>query len=68
MPDHLRQLWLAIILLASAFIGTAGGVLVWLDEHRLPDAILAGATTFAGTVAFLFVVYSFLAGPPSQPR
>jgi hypothetical protein len=55
-----RALWLAIMLLAASILGTSGGLLSWLGGMNTPNAILAGAGAFAGTLLLGIAVAHFM--------
>lgn len=62
LPDPLRAVWTAIILLAAVLVGFAAGLLSVAGRVSLPLAIIAGGGTFGGTVALLLVLTRFLTG------
>jgi len=58
----LRGLWLAIVVLAAALVGAAGGLLAWNGGAIPPLAILTGAGAFSGTVLLFLAMLRFVAG------
>lgn len=52
-------LWLAVTVLTSALAGVVGGILTTLAGHSLPEAVIAGAVTFAGVEGLLVAVLGF---------
>lgn len=60
MASDFRALWAAFTLLTSAVIGMSGGVLSWLGGVSAPNAILAGAGAFAGSVILILTIMHFL--------
>jgi hypothetical protein len=64
---HTRVLWLALSVLFALFLGASGGVLSWLGGMNPPNAVLAGAGAFAGTLALVLAVIHYLAAPEPRP-
>lgn len=52
-----RVFYVTVSLLSALIIAMGAGILVWADNHSLPDAILTAGSTFTGAVMlFLLVV------------
>lgn len=67
--SFIRGLWTASALLFSIITGISGGVLAWLGGDNPPDAVMAGASTFAATMILAVLILEFLdAGTSAQPR
>ncbi|RBQ13955.1 hypothetical protein DP939_43000 [Spongiactinospora rosea] len=57
-----RAIWMAIIILAAALIGIAGGTLALIGGTTAPGAMLTGAGGFGAAVALLLAIAYFLDG------
>jgi hypothetical protein len=55
-----RALWMAIFMVAATVVGTAGGVLFWLAGAHPANAIIAGASGFAGMIVMCLAIAHFL--------
>jgi hypothetical protein len=58
-----RGLWLACAVLLSTIVGIGGGVLSFIGGDNPAKAVVAGAATFAGTMALVILVLTFIASP-----
>jgi hypothetical protein len=65
MPEHVRIIWLFLIMFMGLFVAGVAGVLAYLGGATPPNATAAAGGAFAGTVALLFAVAHFLRGNPS---
>ncbi|MFI6639135.1 hypothetical protein [Streptomyces sp. NPDC050504] len=62
-----RGLWLAVMILASAMLGAAGGTLARMGGAGVPQAVLTGAAGFGASVLLMIAMASFLdAGQTSR--
>ncbi|GIE46513.1 hypothetical protein [Actinoplanes nipponensis] len=54
-----RTIWFAFVILAGAFVGTAGGMLSFAGGARAANAVLAGGGAFvtATTLGLLMVTF-----------
>jgi hypothetical protein len=57
--DH-RGLQVAITIVAAFVIGLCAGGLSWLSGVTVAGAVLTGGGTFAGVVALILVILTFL--------
>lgn len=48
--------WLAIAVIVAVLVGTAAGVLMWLDCRRITRAVLMGGAAFAGTITLFALI------------
>jgi hypothetical protein len=55
-----KPIWMAIIVIAAALIGVAGGMLSWLADSSVPSAFLTGGASFGGAVLLMLAVVYFL--------
>jgi hypothetical protein len=69
-----RDMWLAIIVLAAFLVALLAGVLTWAsqrqpptavsstvtDSRRLAAAVLYAGVAFGGTIGLLMAVYTFI--------
>jgi hypothetical protein len=60
--NNVRAIWLGMILLAAAMLGSVGGLLSWLGGMNVANAILAGAGTFSGAILLMLALFRFLTG------
>ena len=64
MPDlprsHVRSLWLAIILLLSAGVAVAAGILAWMGGLNPPTAILTAGGAFSASTFLLLSLQQFI--------
>lgn len=61
-PQAPRSVWLALILLASTFVGAASGVLSYLGGTNVSLAVLTGGGAFGGTVLLFLTLYRYMTG------
>ncbi|WP_329105485.1 hypothetical protein OG792_32765 [Micromonospora sp. NBC_01699] len=55
-----RALWLAVAVLAAAFIGAAAGTITWQESKDAGDAVLVGAGAFGGGLALILTAIRFV--------
>jgi hypothetical protein len=58
--DHLLPVWVAIGVLCGMLVGAAAGVASWLDDGRVPHAVLVGGAAFGGTVTLAILLIATL--------
>ncbi|MFI1996305.1 hypothetical protein [Actinoplanes sp. NPDC020271] len=52
MGSHeLVALWIVVVAIGVVFVGTVAGLLSWLEDRRLPRAVLVGGSAAGGAVA-----------------
>jgi hypothetical protein len=56
----LRGVWLAIAVLTALIVGLIAGGLSFVDDRRVPAAILRGGVAFGATIGCLLGIYAFL--------
>lgn len=56
----IRAVWLAIAVLAALLIGLIAGGLSFIDNRRLPVAVIRGGVAFGATIGCLLAIYTFL--------
>jgi hypothetical protein len=56
----LRELWLAIAVLAALIVGLIAAGLSFLQDRRVPAAIIRGGVAFGATIGCLLGIYAFL--------
>jgi hypothetical protein len=47
----LIAMWIVVVLLAALIVGSVAGLLSWLENSRVPRAMLVGGSAAGGTVA-----------------
>lgn len=52
----LLALWVALAVVFAFLVGIASGVLAWLGDHVVPDAVLTGGIAFGGTLTLCLVI------------
>lgn len=60
MNTSTRPLWLAVIVIVAILVGIAAGVLTWASNRNTYVGLLAAGGGFAGTVAVMLGMASFL--------
>jgi hypothetical protein len=60
LPAVPRAVWLAFILLFSAMIAAAAGLLTWAAGGNAPTAVLAAGGAYAGSAGLLLAIASFV--------
>ncbi|WP_329105486.1 hypothetical protein OG792_32770 [Micromonospora sp. NBC_01699] len=55
-----RALWLAVAVLAAAFIGAAAGVISWAGTRKTGSAVLVGGAAFAGALGLALAAIEFV--------
>ena len=61
-PPTPRAVWIALILLASAIVAGAAGLLANAAGASMPASVLASGAAFAGTVALMLSILNFALG------
>jgi hypothetical protein len=65
-PAH-RTIWLAVMVQASVYLGTAAGILSWLAGATVPAALAVAGGAFSGALGLFLAIAGFLAaGGPHQ--
>ncbi|GAB3831901.1 hypothetical protein ACFPIJ_29235 [Dactylosporangium cerinum] len=57
----LAALWIVVVGLCGLLVGTAAGWLSWLDERRVPRAILVAGSACGATWVFAVAVAALVA-------
>lgn len=60
VEDRLVPVWFAIGLLFALFVGTGAGILGWLSDQSVANAVLTGVMCFGGTVTLVTLVINLL--------
>jgi hypothetical protein len=60
MNSAIRALWFALMILASVVIGSAAGLLAWVDGDTVATAILKGGGSTGGSLALMLALFHFL--------
>ncbi len=60
-----RWMWVLLMLLFSALVGTVGGLLAYASDKSIPGAILYGGGTFGGCLLLLIAVAHYAGGDRS---
>ncbi len=60
-PHSLRGIWLALAVLAALVVALITGGLSYLDNRRVPAAIIRGGVAFGATIGCLLGIFAFLA-------
>lgn len=53
-------LWIVVAQMGALIIGSAAGVLSWLDNGRVPRAILVGGSAAGGTITIAVAMAALL--------
>lgn len=62
MPEFaLAALWIVVAGLMGLMVGTAAGWLSWLDERRVPRAVLVGGSACGATWVLAVAVTALIA-------
>ncbi|GGN38573.1 hypothetical protein FHR83_005522 [Actinoplanes campanulatus] len=62
MPEYaLAALWIVVAGLFGLLVGAAAGWLSWLDERRVPRAVLVGGSACGATWVFAVAVTALVA-------
>jgi hypothetical protein len=62
VPEYaLAALWIVVTVLFGLLTGTAAGWLSWLDERRVPRAVLIGGSACGATWVFAVAVTALFA-------
>jgi len=56
----LIALWIALVLLGALIFGLVAGLLSWLDDRRVPRAMLVGGSAAGGTIALAVAAAALL--------
>jgi hypothetical protein len=56
-----RGLWLAFAVLAALVIALIAGALSYLDNRRVPAAVIRGGIAFGATIGCLLGIFAYLA-------
>jgi hypothetical protein len=54
--DPFLAVWFALGLMFAVFVGTAAGILGWLNGEKTAAAVLTGSGAFAGTITLVVLV------------
>lgn len=50
---ELVALWIVVTALAAVIVGSAAGLLSWLENNRVPHALLVAGSAAGGTIALV---------------
>lgn len=57
---ELIALWIVVITIGALLVGTVAGLLSWLEDRRVPRAVLVGGSAAGGAVALAVAIASVL--------
>jgi hypothetical protein len=57
---ELIALWTVVVAIGALLVGTVAGLLSWLEDRRVPRAVLVGGSATGGAVALAVAIASVL--------
>ena len=57
---ELIALWIVVVAIGALLVGTVAGLLSWLEDRRVPRAVLVGGSAAGGAVALAVAIASVL--------
>jgi len=64
-PTPPRWMWVLLMLLFSALVGTIGGLLAYASDKSIPGAVLYGGGAFGGCFLLLLAIAHYAGGDRS---